>query len=389
MSLQTLTFDAAGLTVRWASTSFPLPGINTTGVGAILAGNLSNDGVDDIVVQRADNSYVWYDLLPGGEAPVEKELSLVVAVPAMLGITAVVELFGIADANGDGRNEVLYTSYLSRTGVELPPVRLAAVTADTTVTSPIPPQPSDIWIGNLDFDMSNIRVDLRGIPLNTNGEIYIDHRGPVAERPAPETGSIDQPKVINAIDLETGELYVVWANYDADQVFIGMGDLDGRGGIDVLFKDRVSGELFVKNDSSEKHSIGAFESDTSQIVAVGNFGAGAGDELLFFNAVSREFVAWVHAPFGETPTDMIYLDYYQHLFKIDQGWEYVGAHDIDGDGFNDIVIANVGDFAPNLPGSAVPMAYFSSAQQTLVTLGNFAPETLVGAGHFFDGPVTV
>lgn len=386
MNSQVLTFDASGLMLRSAIASIPLPGINAAGIGAILSGNLSNDGIDDIVVQRADKSYAWYDLQPGGEAPVERELDLVVAVPAMLGLTAVVELFAIADVNGDGRNEVLYTSYVARTGIDMPPVRSAAAAAGTVVTSPVPPQPSDTWIGNLEFDMSNIRVDLRGIPLSPNGEVYIDRGGPVTERPAPETNPIDPPKMINAIDLETGEHYVVWANYDANQTFVGMGDLDGRGGIDVLFKDKTTGELFVKNDSSEKHSIGAFESDTSQVVAVGNFGTGGGDELLFFNPASREFISWVHAPFGERPADMIYLDYYQHIFKMDHGWDYVGTQDIDGDGFQDIIIANVGDFAPNLPGATLPVAYFSSAQQTLVTLGNFAPETLVGVGHFFDGP---
>lgn len=412
MSSQILTFDKSGLTLRSAVASITLPGIDTSNVHSVAAGTLSSDGVDDVVVARDDGTFSWFDGQKGGEAPIEHRLELPLPVPRMFGVERVTDLLGIADANGDGRNEVIFTSYLlysdtpggspdegefhilpfpygddglvaprpAGAPVEIVPISMP-IAQPTTLTAP--------W-GTL--DLFNIKVELRGVVMNTAGEVIVPgvngNQGIAVGEPHPDTGRYAEPaKQIYGVDTETGNVYVIWDNLDRNKEFVALGNLDARGGVDVLFRDKSTGELYVKNDLSDAFYVSGIGADgTVSVAGLGNFhGDDSLDEILFFNAETREFSVWVHPPFDIATTYMAGVDYFKTVFKLDFGWDFVGTQDIDGDGIEDIIVAAVGDFAPHMPGSLAPVAYFSSATEELVELGSFDPFTFKAVGNFFDG----
>lgn len=405
MSSQILTFDTSGLTLRsLTGMSMPLPGIDTRGVNAVVAGTLSADGVADVVVGREDGTFAWFDGQKDGAKPVEHALELPLPIPRMFGVERVTDLLGIADANGDGRNEVIFTSYLLYSDtptwvIDLPPPSGAPAEEPIFTILPYPyparpiavgePYPGSVDLTQIDF--SDIKVDLRGVLMTTGNEVYIPgpDKGIAVGEPSPDNGRYAAPaKQIYGVDTQTGNVYVIWDNQDRNNEFVALGNLDGRGGVDVLYKDQTSGELYLKNDLSDAYLISGITRDgTVSVAAVGNFHGGDGlDEILFYDASTREFSVWVHPPFDIATSYMGGIDYFQTVFKLDFGWDFVGTQDIDRDGINDIIVAAVGDFAPYRPGSLAPVAYFSSARQELVELGSFDPFTLKSVGNFFDGP---
>ncbi|WP_133065496.1 hypothetical protein [Niveispirillum lacus] len=405
MSSQILTFDKSGLTLRsLTGMSMPLPGVDTVGVNAVVAGALSADGVADVVVGRDDGTFSWFNGQPGGEKPVEKPLELPLPIPRMFGVERVTELLGIADANGDGRNEVIFTSYLLYSDTPAPvddPAPPSGAPGEepifTILPYPMPPRPIAVGEpapGSFDLstlDFSDIKVDLRGVLMTTGNEVYVpgpDQDIAVGE-PHPDNGRYAPPaKQIYGVDTDTGTVYVIWDNQDRNHEFVALGNLDGRGGVDVLFRDKSTGDLYVKNDLSDAYYVSGIGSDgVVSVAAVGNFhGEDSLDEILFFNAETREFSVWVHPPFDIATSYMGGIDYFKTVFKLDFGWDFVGTQDIDGDGLEDIIVAAVGDFAPHQPGALAPVAYFSSAKEELVELGSFDPFSLRAIGNFFDGP---
>ncbi len=423
MSSQILTFDKSGLTLRSVVASITLPGIDTSNVHSVAAGTLSSDGVDDVVVARDDGTFSWFDGQKGGEAPIEHRLELPLPLPRMFGVERVTDLLGIADANGDGRNDVIFTSYLlysdtltspidpgpdGMVGITpipygddaLPPPSGAPSDEPifTILPYPLPARPMPIAVGEPNpgsfdlsmIDFSNIKVDLRGVLMTTGNEVYIPDpdQGIAVGEPHPDTGRYAEPaKQIYGVDTETGNVYVIWDNLDRTKEFVALGNLDARGGVDVLFRDKTTGALHVKNDLSDAFFVSGIGADgTVSVAGVGNFhGDDSLDEILFFNAETREFSVWVHPPFDIATTYMVGIDYFKTVFKLDFGWDFVGTQDVDGDGIEDIIVAAVGDFAPHMPGSLAPVAYFSSATEALVELGSFDPFTLKAIGHFFDG----
>lgn len=422
MSSQILTFDKSGLTLRSAVASISLPGIDTSNVNAVVAGSLSSDGVDDVVVGRDDGTFSWFDGQQGGEAPVEHRLELPLPMPRMLGLERITDLLGIADANGDGRNDVIFTSYLLYSDTPNLEIDLApdgifhilphpygddALTPPsgapaeepifTILPYPLPARPIAVgepYPGSFDLskiDFSSIKVDLRGVLMTTGNEVYIPgpDQGIAVGEPHPGTGRYAEPaKQIYGVDTDTGNVYVIWDNQDRNNEFVALGNLDARGGVDVLFRDKSTGELYVKNDLSDAFYVSGITADgTVSVAGLGNFhGDDSLDEILFFNAETREFSVWVHPPFDIATTYMAGVDYFKTVFKLDFGWDFVGTQDIDGDGIEDIIVAAVGDFAPYRPGSLAPVAYYSSATEELVEIGSFDPFTLKAVGNFFDGP---
>lgn len=422
MSSQILTFDKSGLVLRSAVASITLPGIDTSNVNAVVAGTLSADGVADVVVGRDDGTFSWFDGQKGGGKPVEHVLELPLPIPRMFGIERVTDLLGIADANGDGRNDVIFTSYLLYSDTISPseghapdgifyinphpygddalPPPSGAPTEEpifTILPFPLParpiaigePNPASVDLTKIDF--SNIKVDLRGVLMTTGNEVYIPgtDQGIAVGEPHPGAGRYAEPaKQIYGVDTETGNVYVIWDNLDRNKEFVALGNLDARGGVDVLFKDKSTGELYVKNDLSDAFYVSGITADgTVSVAGLGNFhGDDSLDEILFFNAETREFSVWVHPPFDIATTYMAGVDYFKTVFKLDFGWDFVGTQDIDGDGIEDIIVAAVGDFAPYRPGSLAPVAYYSSATEELVEIGSFDPFTLKAVGNFFDGP---
>jgi hypothetical protein len=415
MSSQFLTFDRSGLNLRsLTGTSMPMPGIDISGIHQVLGGDLSSDGVADIVVARDDGSYAWFDGQPGGAAPVEHPLALGIAIPALAGLSLISELAGIADANGDGRNDVIFSTWLLQSDTPagddgmmhilpypygddglLAPV--SWLVDDPSFTGqPYPGPMPGIAVGEPygqaplfpDFDLSAIKVDLTGIPLDVNGEVYIPGRAPLPDGGGTDGERMAEPaRQYYGVDTQTGETYLVWDSKNADNQLVAFGNLDGRGGIDVLYQDRTTGTLWLKNEFSDQYFVSdAASNGDVNVAAVGNFNGSADlDEILFYDARTREFSVWVHGPFDPTVLSAS-VDYFQTVFKMALGWDFAGTGDIDGDGIQDIIIANVGDFAPHLPGSSVPVAYFSSASQSLVDIGAFDHQSLVGIGTFFDGP---
>lgn len=422
MSSQILTFDKSGLTLRSAVASISLPGIDTSNVNAVVAGSLSSDGVDDVVVGRDDGTFSWFDGQKGGEAPVEHRLELPLPMPRMMGLERITDLLGIADANGDGRNDVIFSSYLLYSDTPnlaidpapdgifhilphpygddalTPPSGAPAEEPIFTILPyPLPARPIAVgepYPGSIDLskiDFSSIKVDLRGVLMTTGNEVYIPgpDQGIAVGEPHPGAGRYAEPaKQIYGVDTETGNVYVIWDNQDRNNEFVALGNLDARGGVDVLFKDKSTGELYVKNDLSDAFYVSGITADgTVSVAGLGNFhGDDSLDEILFFNAETREFSVWVHPPFDIATTYMAGVDYFKTVFKLDFGWDFVGTQDIDGDGIEDIIVAAVGDFAPYRPGSLAPVAYYSSATEELVEIGSFDPFTLKAVGNFFDGP---
>lgn len=422
MSSQILTFDKSGLTLRsLTGMSMPLPGVGTHGVNAVVAGVLSDDGVADIVVGREDGTFAWFDGQKGGETPVEHALELPLPLPRMFGLERITDLLGIADANGDGRNDVIFTSYLlysdtlhsaidpdpdSMVGITpipygedaLPPPSGAPAEEPIFTILPYPMPLRPVAVAELNptgdlttIDFSNIKVDLRGVLMTTGNEVYIPSpdQGIAVGEPHPDAGRFAEPaKQIYGVDTETGNVYVIWDNQDRNNEFVALGNLDARGGVDVLFKDKTTGELYVKNDLSDAFYVSGITADgTVSVAGLGNFhGDDYLDEILFFNAETREFSVWVHPPFDIATTYMAGVDYFKTVFKLDFGWDFVGTQDLDGDGIEDIIVAAVGDFAPYQPGSLAPVAYYSSVTEELVELGSFDPFTLKAIGNFFDGP---
>lgn len=426
MSSQILTFDKSGLTLRsLTGMSMPLPGVDTHGVNAVVAGVLSADGVADVVVGRDDGTFSWFDGQPGGAKPVEHVLEIALPTPRMFGVERVTELAGIADANGDGRSEVIFTSYLLYSDtptlvVDPPPpddmmhilpfpygddaLTPSGAPAEEPIFTiqpyPYPPRPIAVGEPNgtsaeagafIHLDLSTIKVDLRGVLMTTADEVYIPRadQGIAVGEPHPDNGRYAEPaKQIYGVDTQTGNVYVIWDNQDRNHEFVALGNLDARGGVDVLFRDKSTGDLYVKNDLSDAYFVSGITSDgTVTVAAVGNFqGNDSLDEILFYDAGTREFSIWIHPPFDIATSYLAGIDYFQTVFKLDFGWDFVGTQDIDGDGIEDIIVAAVGDFAPYQPGSLAPVAYFSSASQELVELGSFDPFTLKSVGNFFDGP---
>ncbi|MBJ7413971.1 MAG: hypothetical protein JHC88_00630 [Niveispirillum sp.] len=422
MSSQILTFDKSGLILRsLTGMSMPLPGVDTHGVNAVVAGTLSSDGVADVVVGRDDGTFSWFDGQKDGGKPVEHVLELPLPMPRMFGLERITDLLGIADANGDGRNDVIFTSYLlysdtPNLGVDpgpddemhilpfpygddaLPPPSGAPAEEPIFTILPYPMPPRPIAVGEpypgsdlTKIDFSNIKVDLRGVLMTTGNEVYIPgpEQGIAVGEPHPGAGRYAEPaKQIYGVDTDTGNVYVIWDNQDRNKEFVALGNLDARGGVDVLFKDKTTGDLYVKNDLSDAYFVSGITSDgTVSVAAVGNFqGNDSLDEILFYDASSREFSIWVHPPFDIATSYMAGIDYFKTVFKLDFGWDFVGTQDIDGDGIEDIIVAAVGDFAPYRPGSVAPVAYYSSATEELVELGSFDPFTLKAIGNFFDGP---
>lgn len=420
MSSQILTFDKSGLILRsLTGMSIPLPGVDIHGVNAVVAGNLSSDGVADVVVGRDDGTFSWFDGQPGGEKPVEHTLELPLPTPRMFGVERITELAGIADANGDGRNDVIFTSYLLYSDTpnvivdpnpegefHILPYPYPISYGDDSLVAPRPSgapaeiepvsmpiaQPTALTAPWGTLDLSGITVELRGVIMNTAGEVLVpgvNSQGIAVGEPYPDNGRFADPaKQIYGVDTDTGNVYVIWDNQDRNNEFVALGKLDARGGVDVLFKDKMTGELYVKNDLSDAFYVSGITADgTVSVAGLGNFaGDDSLDEILFFNAETREFSVWVHPPFDIATSYMAGIDYFQTLFKLDFGWDFVGTQDIDGDGIEDVIVAAVGDFAPHMPGSIAPVSYFSSASQELVELGSFDPFTLKGIGTYFDGP---
>lgn len=415
MASRILTFGPDGFKLHSGTgMSINLPGQDATGVYQAITGDLSRDGVKDVVVARDDGTFAWTNHLPGDAKSVEKALELPLPLPRMAGMSRVTELAGIGDANGDGRNDVLFSSYLLRSDTPTHKIVLSELNFDhigpidmtIDLTRPVTP------VTDADDDMFHI-LPWFGTVEELDGVVYITpipygddglwaggtvlegseggdaaSSGPVNSF-APPHGRVMMPaKQYYGVDTETGEVYTVWNNQDANAEFVAFGELDGREGLDVLFKDKTTGELYAKIHYSDKYFVsGATSNEYISVAGLGNFhGDGGADEILFFDATTREFSVWVRPPFDPATSYLIGIDYFKPVFKMDRGWDLLTTTDVDGDGIDDIVIANVGDFAVPLPGWQVPLAYFSSARQELVQLGSFDHGSLIGFGNFFDGP---
>ncbi|MFM2045879.1 MAG: hypothetical protein RLY86_4455 [Pseudomonadota bacterium] len=353
MTAQILTLDDTGLSAFTPGGSkVPLTGVDDTGAWYAVTGRLSSDGVDDVVLVRADGSFAWYDLKPGRQAPVEHRIDF-----ATTAITFGVGPVAVADADGDGGNDIIFVAYTLWAG-----------------------EPIDSGAGDglgAGWE-TETRLALDPVDGPTAGDLAMgDVVGEVIRCFTPAVAEYF------AVDPQTGEIIPVWSARDPDVQLIAFADLDAHAGVDVLYQDLRSGELFLKNAASDRQFVTAITADPAvSVAAVDNFhGSASQDEILFYNAESREFSVWVRGPIDPTALT-IGVDYFQTLFRMDRGWDFAGTGDLDGDGLADVIIANLGDFAAHQSGWEVPVAYFSSARQELVEIGTIDPFTIVGTGTF-------
>ena len=183
-----------------------------------------------------------------------------------------------------------------------------------------------------------------------------------------------------AYDAETGETTTLFSGRGDVKAF---GDLDANGKDDVVYADEWGG-LFVRLDGGNSYHLTDITTDRSTtLVGVGEFAEGFPglDEMVFYNSDTREFSAWVKGPVARNG-GIVSVDYFQEIFKLPEGWSFNGIGDFDGDGLDDIMIAQTGDAWIQMVGVEMPLAYWSSAEGKLVEVGTHDLRAVKGGEDF-------
>jgi len=185
-----------------------------------------------------------------------------------------------------------------------------------------------------------------------------------------------------AYDLSDGSTRRLFADSDRFR-FETFGDMNADGRDDVLYTDEWGG-LYVQLTGGEQYHLTDIATNPDVILAgVGEFAEGFPglDEMLFYNSDTREFTTWVRGPVARNG-GIVNVDYFQELFTLPEGWSFSGVDDYDGDGFDDVLIAQTGDVWIQMVGLKMPLAYWSTKEGKLVDIGSHDLRTIKGGEWF-------